>query len=193
MEHAISGKTILAGFHWIWVIVGLTFLAYLLGRFCIEKTTGQNGKVVTRLRFFSHQSASELKRLKVKKQRRTTGVSKKQQTRYAEKHKRTLGHIYGFKQIAVGLSLYVLGVFSFSLGLIYALSENTVSRFVWQAYSLLGILGITVGIYIVVSRHQHNPFRKKFVALKRDAFLDPKHRFRKIRNLKHAEPVQSTR
>jgi len=39
MEHAISGKTILAGFHWIWVIVGLTFLAYLLGRFCIEKTT----------------------------------------------------------------------------------------------------------------------------------------------------------
>jgi len=75
-------------------------------------------------------------------------------------------------QVALGLLLYGLGVFLFGLGFVYAITENSVAQATWQFLCLIGIAGIASGVYIIVTRHRNNPFKKKMVALERDSFLN---------------------
>jgi len=168
MEHALNGEAGLSELPWIWLISGLIIVAGLFYRFGFERTTEANGKIVRRFRLNDYLPASNQAQASPD---RVVPQSKRQ---HKLGRKKQLRQLYELRQVTLGLLLYGLGVFLFGLGFVYAVTENTVSRFAWQALCLIGIVGVTAGIYIIVNRHRNNPFRKKMVALQRDSFLETK-------------------
>jgi len=172
MEHALNGETGVTGFPWIWLIIGLIIAAYLFHRFGFERTIEPNGKIVRRCLLkgylpgpFSSSSHRAASRKSIQR---------------SPKKKKQLRHLYELRQVAFGLLLYGLGVFVFGLGFVYAVTENTVARPAWQGLCLIGTASFTTGIYIIVTRHRNNPFRKKMIPLQRDSFLNTRQRRKQI-------------